>query len=99
MTVRRATLLFVTAALALFGFHLFVCHVSLIAFNFAGANDVRALLESSSNDQKRLSRLDPSHECCIRRPYRSCRLASISLAARITQCLRCYPARESRRAA
>ncbi|HYC87899.1 MAG TPA: ATP-binding protein [Thermoanaerobaculia bacterium] len=59
MTARRTIVLAVAAAAALVGFHLFIRHVSLIAFNFAGASEVRGLLEESSSDQKRLARLDP----------------------------------------
>ncbi|HEX6096191.1 MAG TPA: ATP-binding protein [Thermoanaerobaculia bacterium] len=57
--MRRALVLLLAAAIALAGFYVFIRRVSLIAFNLAGASEVRGLLEQSSADQKRLSRLDP----------------------------------------
>ncbi|HEX6087479.1 MAG TPA: HAMP domain-containing sensor histidine kinase [Thermoanaerobaculia bacterium] len=61
--------LLLAAAAALFGFHLFIRHVSLLAFNFAGAAEVRALLEQSSRDQKQLSRLDPERGAEYRKRF------------------------------
>ena len=69
MTVRRLVVLLLAAAAALFGFHLFIRHVSLLAFNFAGAAEVRALLEESSRDQKRLARLDPERGAEYRKRF------------------------------
>lgn len=69
MTARHVIVLFLAAATALFGFHLFIRHVSLIAFNFAGASEVRGLLEESSNDQKRLSKLDPERGAEYRKRF------------------------------
>lgn len=69
MTARRAIVLTVAAAAALLGFHFFIRQVSLIAFNFAGASEVRELLEESSRDQKQLSRLDPERGAQYRKRF------------------------------
>ena len=69
MTARRLLVLLVAAATALFAFHLFIRQVSLLAFNFAGAPEVRTLLEESSRDQKRLSRLDPERGAEYRKRF------------------------------
>jgi two-component system nitrogen regulation sensor histidine kinase NtrY len=69
MTARRLIVLLVAAAAALFAFHFFVRHVSLIAFNFAGAPEVRALLDESSQDQRRLARLDPGRGAEYRKRF------------------------------
>ncbi len=61
MTARRSFLLVLCiAAAALLAFQFFVRRVSLISFNFAGAAEVRSLLDASMDDQKQLARLDPN---------------------------------------
>ena len=69
MTARRLVVLLLAAAVALAGFHYFIRRVSLIAFNFAAAPEVRALLDESSRDQKRLSRLDPERGAGYRKRF------------------------------
>jgi signal transduction histidine kinase len=69
MTARRLVVLLLAAAVALAGFHYFIRRVSLIAFNFAAAPEVRALLDESSRDQKRLSRLDPERGADYRKRF------------------------------
>jgi len=69
MSARRLLVLILAAAAALLGFRLFIRHVSLIAFNFAGAPEVRALLDESSRDQKRLAQLDPQRSAEYRKRF------------------------------
>lgn len=69
MTARRLVVLVLAAVAALSGFHFFIRQVSLTAFNFAGAAEVRGLLEESSRDQKRLSRADPERGPEYRRRF------------------------------
>ncbi len=70
MSARRSFLLVLClAALALIAFQVFVRRVSLVTFNFAGAREVRALLDASMDDQKRLSQLDPARRDGYRRRF------------------------------
>ena len=70
MTSRQTALLVLTAAaLSLFGFYIFVRRVSVISFTFAGTSEVRALLDESMKDQKRLAQLDPANAQSYRRRF------------------------------
>ncbi|HEX8254532.1 MAG TPA: HAMP domain-containing sensor histidine kinase [Thermoanaerobaculia bacterium] len=70
MSARRSFLLVLAlAVLALIAFQLFARRVSLSSFNFAGAREVRTLLDASMDDQKRLSRIDPARGAEYRRRF------------------------------
>jgi signal transduction histidine kinase len=70
MTARKSLLLVVCLAVAaLIAFQLFVRRVSLVSFNFAGTREVRALLDASMEDQKRLRQLDPARREDYRRRF------------------------------
>ncbi|HET7433830.1 MAG TPA: HAMP domain-containing sensor histidine kinase [Thermoanaerobaculia bacterium] len=69
MTPRRALLLVLAAAAALFAFHLVMRRVSLLSFNLAGTSEVRDVIDEAMRDQKQLSRLDPSHASEYRQKF------------------------------